>query len=243
MKAGKGRASVGGAASSLHPVAVAANTIAKAVAVWGEIRMPDTVGLYYLFAMTDATDLTRFEDVALPLLADVSRFAFSLTRDADEADDLVQETYLKAFRAWRTFSPGTNARSWLFTICKNTFRRRFRREKLRPDIEKEAVGDDDALPIVMSHANAEQMGLGDLFDRLDVGPALERGMDDLPELFREIVALVDLEGFSYHEAAEILEVPVGTVRSRLFRARRRLQDHLIEQARDMGLGSGRGGES
>jgi RNA polymerase sigma-70 factor (ECF subfamily) len=193
--------------------------------------------------MTDAEDLTRFEDVALPLLADVSRFAFSLTRDADEADDLVQETYLKAFRAWRTFTPGTNARSWLFTICKNTFRRRFRREKLRPDIEKEAVGDDDALPIVMSHANAEQMGLGDLFDRLDVGPALERGMDGLPELFREIVALVDLEGFSYHEAAEILEVPVGTVRSRLFRARRRLQDHLIEQARDMGLGSAKGGES
>ena len=105
------------------------------------------------------------------------------------------------------------------------------------------VGDDDALPIVMSHANAEQMGLGDLFDRLDVGPALERGMDGLPELFREIVALVDLEGFSYHEAAEILEVPVGTVRSRLFRARRRLQDHLIEQARDMGLGSAKGGES
>ena len=193
--------------------------------------------------MTDAADPKSFEDVALPLIPDVSRFAFSLTRDADEADDLVQETYLKAFRAWHTFTPGTNARSWLFTICKNTFRRRFTREKVRPEIEKEAVGDDDAMPIVMSHANAEKLGLGDLFDRLDVGPALERGMDALPELFREIVALVDLEGFSYHEAAEILEIPVGTVRSRLFRARRRLQDFLIEQARDMGLATEQGGDS
>jgi RNA polymerase sigma-70 factor (ECF subfamily) len=205
--------------------------------------MTDTVRRSYLFAMTDAADPTSFEDVALPLIPDVSRFAFSLTRDADEADDLVQETYLRAFRAWHTFTPGTNVRSWLFTICKNTFRRRFMREKVRPEIEKEAVGDDDAMPIVMSHVKAEKLGLGDLFDRLDVGPALERGMDALPELFREIVALVDLEGFSYHEAAEILEIPVGTVRSRLFRARRRLQDFLIEQARDMGLATEQGGDS
>jgi RNA polymerase sigma-70 factor (ECF subfamily) len=193
--------------------------------------------------MTAAADSTSFEHIALPLIPDVSRFAFSLTRDADEADDLVQETYLKAFRAWHTFAPDTNVRSWLFTICKNTFRRRFTREKVRPEIEREAVGDDDAMPIVMSHVNAEKLGLGDLFDRLDVGPALERGMDALPELFREIVALVDLEGFSYHEAAEILEIPVGTVRSRLFRARRRLQDFLIEQARDMGLATEQGGDS
>ncbi len=186
--------------------------------------------------MTDAVgDLASFEKVALPLIPDVSRFAFSLTRDEDEADDLVQETFLRAFRAWHTFTPGTNARSWLFTICKNTFRRRFTREKARPDVEREAQGDDDALPIVLSHVNAEKLGLGDLFDRLDVQPALERGMRDLPELFREIVALVDLEGFSYHEAAEILEIPVGTVRSRLFRARRRLQEYLIDQAVDMGL--------
>jgi RNA polymerase sigma-70 factor (ECF subfamily) len=181
-----------------------------------------------------------FEEVALPLIPDVSRFAYSLTRDVDEADDLVQDTYLKAFRAWHTFTPGTNVRSWLFTICKNTFRRRFRREKVRPEVEKEAAGDDDALPIVMSHVNATRLGLGDLFDRLDVRPALERGLAELPELFREIVALVDLEGLSYHEAAEILDVPVGTVRSRLFRARRRLQEHLIDQAIDMGIATGAG---
>jgi RNA polymerase sigma-70 factor (ECF subfamily) len=185
--------------------------------------------------MIDATDLRSFEAVALPLLADVSRFALSLTRDQDEADDLVQDTFLKAFRAWSSFTPGTNARSWLFTICKNTFRRRFRREKARPDVELEASGDDDALPAVLSHVEAERKGLGDLFDRIDVQPALERGLDDLPEAFREVVVLVDLEGLSYHEAAEVLEVPVGTVRSRLFRARRRLQEHLVAQATDMGI--------
>ncbi len=185
--------------------------------------------------MTDPEHPTDFEAIALPLLPDVSRFALSLTRDQDEADDLVQDTFLRAFRAWHTFSPGTNARSWLFTICKNTFRRRFRREKARPDVEQEAAGDDDALPAVLSHADAERRGLGDLFDRLDVQPALERGLTDLPEPFREIVALVDLEGLSYHEAAEILEIPVGTVRSRLFRARRRLQEHLMAQAADMGI--------
>jgi RNA polymerase sigma-70 factor (ECF subfamily) len=190
--------------------------------------------------MTTAEDARDFEEVALPLIPDVSRFAYSLTRDPDEADDLVQDTYLKAFRAWHTFSPGTNVRSWLFTICKNTFRRRFRRERVRPEVEQEAVGDDDAMPTVLSHVNAERLGLGDLFDRLDVQPALEQGLAELPELFREIVALVDLEGLSYHEAAEILDVPVGTVRSRLFRARRRLQEHLIDQAIDMGIATGVG---
>jgi RNA polymerase sigma-70 factor (ECF subfamily) len=152
--------------------------------------------------MTTAEDARDFEEVALPLIPDVSRFAYSLTRDPDEADDLVQDTYLKAFRAWHTFSPGTNVRSWLFTICKNTFRRRFRRERVRPEVEQEAVGDDDAMPTVLSHVNAERLGLGDLFDRLDV--------------------------------------PVGTVRSRLFRARRRLQEHLIDQAIDMGIATGVG---
>ena len=111
--------------------------------------------------MTLPEALRGFEDVALPLIPDVSRFAFSLTRDPDEADDLVQDTYLRAYRAWHTFTPGTNVRSWLFTICKNTFRRRFRREKARPDVEQEAVGDDDALPIVMSHVQADRLGLGD----------------------------------------------------------------------------------
>ena len=175
-----------------------------------------------------------FEAIALPLIPDVSRFAYSLTRDSDEADDLVQDTYLRAFRAWSSFTPGTNIRGWLFTICKNTFRRRFKREKLRVEIEREG-GDDDAMPVVISYLGAHRRGLGDLFDRIDVRPALSAALAELPEIFRAIVQLVDIEGLSYQEAAEVLEVPVGTVRSRLFRARRRLQEGLFVQAADMGL--------
>ena len=180
---------------------------------------------------------SSFEEVALPLIPDVSRFAYSLTRDSDEADDLVQDTFLRAFGAWSSFTPGTNIRAWLFTICKNTFRRRFKREKLRVEIEREG-GDEDAMPIVVSHIGAHRRGLGDLFDRIDVRPALAEALAELPEVFRAIVQLVDIEGLSYQEAAEILEVPVGTVRSRLFRARRRLQEGLFVQAADMGLTGG-----
>jgi len=180
---------------------------------------------------------SSFEQVALPLIPDVSRFAYSLTRDSDEADDLVQDTFLRAFGAWSSFTPGTNTRAWLFTICKNTFRRRFKREKLRVEIEREG-GDDDAMPVVMSQIGAHRRGLGDLFDRIDVRPALAEALADLPDVFRAIVQLVDIEGLSYQEAAEILEVPVGTVRSRLFRARRRLQEGLFVQAADMGLTGG-----
>ncbi|MEM7415614.1 MAG: sigma-70 family RNA polymerase sigma factor [Gemmatimonadota bacterium] len=175
-----------------------------------------------------------FEATALPFIDDVRRFALSLTRDESDADDLVQDTFLKAFRSWASYTPGTNCRGWLFTICRNTFNRQFRRERARPDIEREA-GDEDALPTVIGHIRAERLGLGDLLDRVDVRPTLKKAMDDLPDVFREIVTLVDLEEFSYAEAAEVLEVPVGTVRSRLFRARRRMQSSLLQHAVDMGL--------
>lgn len=175
-----------------------------------------------------------FEATALPYIDDVRRFALSLTRDESDADDLVQDTFLKAFRSWASYTPGTNLRGWLFTICRNTFNRQFRRERARPDIEREA-GDDDALPTVIGHIRAERLGLGDLLDRIDVQPALKTALDGLPDAFREVVTLVDLEEFSYAEAAEVLDVPVGTVRSRLFRARRRMQTSLLQHAIDMGL--------
>lgn len=174
-----------------------------------------------------------FEALALPFVEDVRRFAFSLTRDGDEAEDLVQDTFLKAFRSWDSFTPG-NCRSWLFTICRNTFYRRFHRERKRDAIEND-VGDPDALPTVLGHAQAHSLGLGDLFDRLDVRPAFRQALGRLPDAFREIVTLVDVEDLSYGEAADVLDLPLGTVRSRLFRARRRLQESLIDQAIDLGL--------
>lgn len=178
-----------------------------------------------------------FEDVALPWLADVARFAMSLTRNREDADDLVQETYLRAFRHWGTFDPSAHPRQWLFTICRNAFVRLGRKHTIT--IVDGDDGDVDALPAVASHAAAVHDGLGGLFDELDVKPAIERTVAGLPEPHRSVLILVDVEGQSYEEAGAILGVPVGTVRSRLFRARRAVQASLLEHARDMGLGSRR----
>jgi RNA polymerase sigma-70 factor (ECF subfamily) len=177
-------------------------------------------------------DPEDFESIALPYLDAVARFAYSLTRERADADDLVQETFLRAYRGWHSFRPGSDPRRWLFTICRNAFvRQRVRRRSV---VESDD-GDVDALPAVESHARAMREGLGELFELLDVRPAIERAIAGLPEPHHSILVLVDLEDHSYEEAAAILEVPVGTVRSRLFRARRMIQEALIAYAEDAGV--------
>ena len=183
-------------------------------------------------AMERVAHSEGFEDATLPHLESVARFALSLTRDAADADDLVQETYLRALRGWHTFRPGSNARRWLFTICRNAFVRT--RQRRRSLVESDD-GDVDALPAVLSHVQAVHNGLGHVFDDLDVRPAVERAIAELPEPHHSILVLVDLEQNSYEEAAAILDVPVGTVRSRLFRARRMIQDALLVYAEDAGV--------
>jgi RNA polymerase sigma-70 factor, ECF subfamily len=175
-----------------------------------------------------------FETTALPWLADVARFAISLTRNRHDADDLVQETYLQAFRHWHTYAPDRDVRRWLFTICRNAFIRSGRKHTIA--IAELDDGDLDAMPAVISHAGAVEEGLANLFDEVDVGPAIRKAVGALPEPHRTVLILVDVERLSYQEASEVLSVPVGTVRSRLFRARRAIQTALIEHARDMGLG-------
>ena len=174
----------------------------------------------------------RFEHEALPSLPDVGRFARSLTRDAADADDLVQETYLRAFRAWRTFIPGSDARRWLFSICRNIFLRAKERERRMVNLDD---AEAETLAAVRLHIQARETGLNDMFTRLDVAPAIERALATMPESFSEVVRLVDVEGFEYEEAADALDVPVGTVRSRLHRARRLLQAELLKYAEDLGL--------
>jgi RNA polymerase sigma-70 factor (ECF subfamily) len=186
--------------------------------------------------MLDSTPLRvhgeSFESTTLPYLEAVARFALSLTRNRADADDLVQETYLRAQRGWDTFRSGSDARRWLFTICRNAFLRSLRRRRML--VESDA-GDVDAMPAVISHAQAMHDGLGDFFDRVDVRPAIVRAINLLPEPHHTVLVLVDLEQNSYEEAAAILEVPVGTVRSRLFRARRMIQEALIAYAEDAGV--------
>ena len=174
----------------------------------------------------------QFRAEALRWLPEVTRFALSLERNEVDADDLVQDTFLKAYEAWDTYTPGTECRGWLFTICRNSFYRRRRRE------ERQVTCDDpelEALAATAVHASAREGGYRDMFARFDLSDAIDRAIDALPEAFREVVLLIDMHDQSYEEAANTLDVPIGTVRSRLFRARRLLQETLIAHARDAGL--------
>jgi len=181
---------------------------------------------------TEGSNVHSFEEVALPHFDSVAGFALSLTRSGADAEDLVQETFLRAFKGWHTFTPGTDCRRWLFTICRNTFLRLRSRERVKLE---SLQGDVDGIPTAMSYMEGVRSGLTELIDRIDVAPAIEAAVAALPEPHYSILVLVDLEGLSYEEAAEVLEVPKGTVRSRLFRARRHVQEALLAHARDMGL--------
>lgn len=174
----------------------------------------------------------RFADEALRWLPEVARFALSLTREEADADDLVQDTYLKAYQAWDSYAAGTECRGWLFTICRNTHYRRERRESIMQQCDDPEL---EALAAAAVHASAETSGLGDLFSQVDILDALDRALEALPDQFRAAVVLVDIQDHSYEAAAGMIGVPVGTIRSRLFRGRRLLQESLLEHARDMGL--------
>jgi RNA polymerase sigma-70 factor (ECF subfamily) len=173
-----------------------------------------------------------FESEALPLLPNVARYARLLTRNAIDAEDLTQETFLRAYKHWNTFRPGSDCRKWLFTICRNAhFRQRQRSERFITTDDPES----ESFATRALYDAAASSGLSRLFDRVDIGPSLEGGIRDLPKEYRETLLLVDVEDRTYADAAEVLGVPVGTIRSRLFRARRMLQESLLEHARDLGF--------
>lgn len=174
----------------------------------------------------------QFQSEALRWVPEVTRFALSLTRDESDADDLVQETFLRAYKAWDRYTLGTECRGWLFTICRNTFLRDRQRE------ERHVQADDpelEALAAAAVHASAKEGGYGSLFAEVDLSDAIDQALAQLPEAFRDVVLLVDVNDQSYEDAAKTLTLPIGTVRSRLFRARRLLQESLIAYARDAGL--------
>lgn len=176
-----------------------------------------------------------FDAQALACLPDVARFARSLTRDAASADDLVQETYLRAYRSHETFHEGLNMRRWLFSICHHAWLRIAERER-RVVLTDE--GDDaelETMAAVMGHVAAQRSGLDRFVTAIDLGPAIRAAIETLSPPLQGVVVLVDVQGLGYEEAAGVLGVPVGTVRSRLFRARRLLQEQLIEYARDAGV--------
>src|SRR6267378_3375238 len=163
--------------------------------------------------------------------------ALRMTRNPAEAEDLVQETYLKAYRAFDSFQEGTNLKAWLYKILTNTFINAYRARRRRP--EQSELDDVEDLYLHRRLGGLEAAAAGrsaeeevmDLFTDTEVKEALE----SLPEQFRMAVLLADVEGFSYKEIAEILDIPIGTVMSRLHRGRRALQKRLYEFGRQRGL--------
>jgi len=171
----------------------------------------------------------RFEEVALPFLRAIHTVAWRLTHDAEESRDLVQETYLRAYRTFDAFRAGTNCKAWLLTILYSIFVNRYRKKRGQPlaisieELEKQ-------FPSRLESAGPSDRLSGRLWSDREVEEALAA----LPEDFRAAVLLVDIEELSYEEAATALACPVGTVRSRLFRARKALFVALQDYARRAG---------
>jgi RNA polymerase sigma-70 factor (ECF subfamily) len=177
-----------------------------------------------------------FQAEALPHLDAVYRFALRLSGSPDRAEDLVQETFLRAFRSWDQYTPGTQCKSWLFTICRNLFLRDRERGQRRDElVEEKGLADGPGGPLLnpvwLSIADSDPEG--EFFASI-VDAEVLRAIDALPEEYRTAVVLSDLEGLSYQEIADLMDVPVGTVKSRLFRGRRKLQKVLYEYAAEMG---------
>ena len=154
----------------------------------------------------EARDRVRFEEEALALADQVYRVARHLVGSKEEAEDLVQETYARAFRSWRSFTPGTNLRAWLLRILTNLNIDRARRRQRTPDNDEERV--------------VERLSQDDVVSALSA----------VPHDFRDVIVLVDIGDFSYADAAQILDIPIGTVMSRLHRGRRILKREMAEAA-------------
>lgn len=175
---------------------------------------------------------TRFESEALPLMEPLHNLALRLTASREDAADLLQDTYVRAYRAFDTYRPGTDFRAWVFTVMYSVFSNRLRGQRRRPE----------TVPIEGSEAVLEARGAGGDHEMAMLrerdpwagGPEAAAALGSLPDDYRAAVVLVDLEDLSYEEAAKALDCPVGTVRSRLFRARRLLLPQLAGLAARLG---------
>jgi len=182
-------------------------------------------------------DQATFADLAMEFMPSLYTAALRMTRNAADAEDLVQETYLKAYRAFGGFQEGTNLKAWLYKILTNTFINAYRARKRRP--EQTELDDVEDLYLYRRLGGLEAVAAGrsaeeevlDLFTESEIKEAIEA----LPEQFRMAVLLADVEGFSYKEIADILDIPIGTVMSRLHRGRKSLQKTLYEFGRSRGL--------
>jgi RNA polymerase sigma-70 factor, ECF subfamily len=189
-------------------------------------------------------DQATFTAQAMEYMPALYSAALRMTRNPADAEDLVQETYLRAYRGFGSFQQGTNLKAWLYRILTNTFINRYRAAKRRP--EETDLDDVEDLYLYrrlggLEGARVSRSAEDELLDVLTEGEVRE-AVESLPENFRLAVLLADVEGFSYKEIAEILDIPIGTVMSRLHRGRRALQKRLYEFAAGRGLVDARGEE-
>ena len=182
----------------------------------------------------------EFEEVALPYLQPLFNLALNLTRNRKDAEDLVQETYLRAYRFFDSYKPGTHIKAWLFRILRNTFINRYRAAKVRPeevDFDKVETSYERAVDEHFRHdnqtASPEEMVMNGILDE-----EMEQALSSLPEEYRTVVILTLVEEMSYKEVAAALSIPLGTVMSRLHRGRKLLQASLFEYAQKKGIVSG-----
>ena len=180
----------------------------------------------------DARARVRFEEEALELADQVYQVARRLVGSREEAEDLMQDTYARAFRSWRSYQPGTNLRAWLLRILTNLNIDRARARQRRPQTEPLEEGDYFLYNRLASSGGDQQPEEEErVLARLSQDGVVE-ALSELPHDFRDVVVLVDIGGFAYAEAAQILDIPVGTVMSRLHRGRRILKRQLAEEASD-----------
>jgi RNA polymerase sigma-70 factor, ECF subfamily len=177
----------------------------------------------------EARDRARFEDEALALADQVYRVARRLVGSREEAEDLVQETYARAFRSWRSFTPGTNMRAWLLRILTNLNVDRGRRIQRSPQTQPLEEGDYYLANKLASAAGEEALEQEQVVERMSQD-SIVHALSEISPQFRDVVVLVDIGDFTYADAAQILDVPIGTVMSRLHRGRRQLKQKLAEDA-------------
>ena len=198
-------------------------------------------GLGLSVMTTDAIEMRDlFEEQALPFIDQLYAAAMRMTRNPSDAQDLVQETFVKAFAAFKQFEQGTNLKAWLYRILTNTFINTYRKKQREPfqgtidDLEDWQLGGAESRT-AMTNRSAEAEAIDHLPDS-----AVKDALQSIPEDFRLAVYFADVEGFSYQEIAEIMKTPIGTVMSRLHRGRRLLRDLLAGYALERGLGTAAG---
>jgi RNA polymerase sigma-70 factor (ECF subfamily) len=178
----------------------------------------------------------EFEETALVHLDLLYNSALQMTRNPEDAEDLIQETFVRAFRFFDKFEKGTNCKAWLFKIMRNNFINRYRKkakEPMKVDFEEvEATIADDIRDDILTEGSI--LDTGKIFQNL-VEDDVKEAMDSIPEEFRMAIVLSDIEGFSYQEIADILDCPIGTVRSRISRGRKILQKRLYDFAKKKGI--------